>query len=280
MSGRADIAVSQAPKSVVGGRSYRLSDGEKDQHARDGYVLRRRVFDKAECAAIAEACEKVVQQLLAARPTEKQTVGSYVFESKRELGCILKWEKDAPNVVQGASSFAHLHERLQECGRDPRLVDPCKDLTLADEICLFTEKLTMKRAREGGHIVLHQDYPYWAPQTPIAHRIVTALIYLDDATIENGCLEVAPSSHVEGVRSQKNETGFGSLEMDEAKFDLKRLIPVEAEAGSVVFFDAFLVHRSLNNRGNTDRRALLYSYQPAGYPHMRQINEHLAKKTD
>jgi hypothetical protein len=279
VSEHANIAVSRGP-GPGGAASYRLSEAEQKTLSSEGYVLRRRVFDRGECQEIAEACESVVQMLLKARPTEKQSVGSYVFESKRELGCILKWEKDAPDVVQGASSFAHLSETLQRYGLDPRVVDPCKDLVGSDEITLFTEKLTMKRAREGGHIVLHQDFPYWAPQTPIAHRIVTALIYLDDATIENGCLEVAPSSHTEGVRPMKATEGFGALEMDQSKFDLKRLIPVEAEAGSVVFFDALLVHRSLNNRSNADRRALLYSYQPAGYPHMREINAYLAAKSE
>ena len=40
----------------------------------------------------------------------------------------------------------------------------------------------------------------------------------------------------------------------------------------MAFFGAFLVHRSLPNRSEVDRRALLYSYQPAGYPHVRDIN--------
>ena len=40
-------------------------------------------------------------------------------------------------------------------------------------------------------------------------------------------------------------------------------------AGDVVFFGAFLVHRSLPNRSGSDRRALLYSFQPGGFPHAR-----------
>ena len=45
---------------------------------------------------------------------------------------------------------------------------------------------------------------------------------------------------------------------------MSRLQPLEVKAGAVVFFGAFLVHRSLPNRSDVDRRALLYSYQPAG----------------
>jgi ectoine hydroxylase-related dioxygenase (phytanoyl-CoA dioxygenase family) len=114
--------------------------------------------------------------------------------------------------------------------------------------------------------------------TPIANRVCTALIYLDDATVENGCLEVVPGSHKEGLPTRKDVEGFGSREIDLAKYDLKRLVPVEAKAGSVVFFGGFLVHRSLPNKSDTDRRALLYSYQPAGHPHGLELNRLLNAK--
>jgi ectoine hydroxylase-related dioxygenase (phytanoyl-CoA dioxygenase family) len=93
------------------------------------------------------------------------------------------------------------------------------------------------------------------------------MIFLDDATRENGCLEAAPGSHLEGVQKMRDVEGFGALEMDASLFDHNRLVPLEVKAGSVVWFGAFLVHRSLPNTSNDDRRALLYSYQPAGRTH-------------
>ena len=97
---------------------------------------------------------------------------------------------------------------------------------------LFTEKLNVKRARHGGPIVLHQDFPYWEPLTPVASRIATAMVFLDDATIDNGCLEVAPGTHKVGKWPQRTDAdGFGSLEMDPAAFDLGRLQPLEVPAG-------------------------------------------------
>ena len=142
---------------------------------------------------------------------------------------------------------------------------------------MFTEKLNVKRARHGGPIVLHQDFPYWERMTPIAHRISTAMLFLDDATVENGCLEVAPGSHLVGKRQRRSADGFGANEMDPDAFDMNRLKALEVKAGSVAYFGAFLVHRSLPNRSGVDRRALLYSYQPEGHPHGRDINGLLRK---
>lgn len=258
---------------------FRLTPHERNRLNEDGYVVREGVFGKDECAAMADAVETLERDLLAAKRGTKHSVGSYMFEVQRELGSIVKWEPDHPDVVQAVEPFAHISKPLDRWARDPRLWNPSKDVVGQDDIALFTEKITMKRARTGGSIVLHQDYPYWRPMTKVCHKIMTALIYLDDATVENGCLEVAPGSHRDGMcRNTKTVEGFGSNEMDEALFDAASLIPVEARAGTVVFFGAFLVHRSRHNRSDADRRTLLYSYQPGGYPNSLEITRLLAKK--
>lgn len=252
-------------------QTFRLEGDELARLDRDGFVVREAVFDAAECAAIAEDCEALLRRLEAARHNQKHVVGSYMFEMLRDEDTVIKWEPDAPEVVQGIEPFAHLSEPLRQWGLDPRLVDPCQAIVGQEDICLFTEKLNVKRAHHGGPIILHQDFPYWEPQTPIASRIATAMVFLDDATRENGCLEAAPGSHKAGKHRQRDVEGFGSLEMDTEAFDMNRLEALELKAGAVVFFGAFLVHRSLPNRSAGDRRALLYSYQPQGEPHTLEL---------
>ena len=252
---------------------FTMDARERESLARDGYVIRESVFSRAECAQIAEDCEAMVSDLEAAKRNEKLRVGSYMFETNFDLATVVKWEPFAPEVVQGVEPFAHFCEPLRDWGLDDRLVDPCKSIVGQDDLVLFTEKLNVKRAQHGGAIVLHQDFPYWENMTPIAHRVATAMIFIDDATIENGCLEVAAGTHKVGKhRQKKNTDGFGSLEMDDETFDLGRLKPLEVPAGTVAFFGAFLVHRSLPNRSAGDRRALLYSYQPKGHPHALELH--------
>ncbi len=111
----------------------------------------------------------------------------------------------------------------------------------------------------------------YTDENPVAHRVATAMVFIDDATRQNGCLEAAPGSHKEGVLPMRAVEGFGAREMDTDHFDHHRLVALEVSAGSVVFFGSFLVHRSLPNRSTFDRRALLYSYQPAGYPHEYEL---------
>jgi ectoine hydroxylase-related dioxygenase (phytanoyl-CoA dioxygenase family) len=252
-------------------QSYRLDASERRELDERGFVLRRSVFDARELAEICAACEALVQRLLAEKRHRKLSVGSYNFELQRDLGTVVKWEPGDLDVVQGVEPFAHLSDELNRWAHDPRILDPCKDVVGTDEAILFTEKLNLKRAHKGGPIVLHQDFPYWKDLTPIANQIATAMVFLDDATIERGCLEVVPGSHREGLQQRRAVEGFGSLEIDPERYDTSRLVALEVSAGAVAFFGPFLVHRSLPNQSGDDRRALLYSYQPTGNPHLREL---------
>ena len=73
--------------------------------------------------------------------------------------------------------------------------------------------------------------------------MATATIYLDDTTLDNGCLEVVPGSHRAGRHPTRTDTDvFGNLEMDPAANAHLERVPVELPAGSVVLFGAFLAH--------------------------------------
>ncbi len=260
--------------------SFEMTAAEREACLRDGYVVRERVFGGRECAAIARDCEQLMADLTAMQSGNVIRTGTFIFEQRPDLETTIKWEREAEGLIRGIEPFAHLSENLTAWGLDPRLTDPCKTICSADEVVLFTEKLNLKRAQRGGYIQLHQDFPYWEPFAPMASRVATAMIFLDDATRENGCLEVAPGSHLAGKRPQRTDTsGFDTLQMDPAQFDTSTLVPLEVPAGSVAFFGAFLVHSSGPNTTDGDRRALLYSYQPAGNPHGRELLRVIREKT-
>ena len=106
----------------------------------------------------------------------------------------------------------------------------------------------------------HQDEIY----IPTRDRsLVGAWIAVDDATIENGCLWVIPGSHKSGYLYSQHEHGNPD-EFDFAPesfgFDESLEVPVEVEAGALVFFNGYLLHRSRKNRGDVFRRVLVNHY--------------------
>jgi phytanoyl-CoA hydroxylase len=106
----------------------------------------------------------------------------------------------------------------------------------------------------------HQDERF----IPTRDRsLIGVWIALDDATVANGCLEVIPGSHRAGYIHPFRPHGRpGEFDpTDEAYgFDDSDTVMVEVSAGSVVFFNGYLLHRSQRNRSDGYRRALVNHY--------------------
>ena len=256
-------------KSIsTGSDLFRLSEPERARLDSDGYLVREQVFTPVEVAEIIAACEALVDELARGRRGWRLQAGSYVFDPDFEHEAIIKWEGDT-DVVHGVEPVAHLSPPLRRWAHDPRLVGPIVDLVGDEQPTLFTEKLNLKRPHVGGANPPHQDYPYWVDSAEVAADLATAMVLLDDSTVANGCLRVAPGSHRNGVWStRKDGDEFLANEIDMQAYPDTELVPVELRAGSVVMFGPFLVHQSLPNRSDQPRRALLFSYQPGGRHHM------------
>ncbi len=103
-----------------------------------------------------------------------------------------------------------------------------------------------------------------------AHEIVTAMLFIDDASGNNGALRALPGSQVGGPfpRDREEPTRFLA---DWRKIDESREVLIEAPAGSVLFFPALLLHRSQPNLSDRQRRAILLSFQPVGRPRQEAL---------
>jgi len=126
--------------------------------------------------------------------------------------------------------------------------------------------LFIKSAGKPGQ-AWHQDEDY----IPTRDRsLAGAWIAMDPATVENGCLWVIPGSHKRGVlypqyphKDPRYDCAPGSYDFP---YDETRdAVPVEVPAGAIVFFNGYLLHRSLPNRApeGTYRRVLVNHYMSA-----------------
>ena len=146
----------------------------------------------------------------------------------------------------------------------PRIVVPCAQI-LGRGVRLLHDQLFYKQAREGGSVTWHQDYSYWTYSQPMAH--VSCFVALDEATIENGCLQYVPGSHrwdllpitgafsegqgIEGVLNEGQKRAFEP-------------VPIELEAGAAVFHHPLTVHGSGPNLSGRPRRATVVNVMADG----------------
>ncbi len=160
--------------------------------------------------------------------------------------------------------FPHkISEKMYEQLAHPVIVDVLTHIIGPDVKCMQS-MLFIKASGKPGQ-AWHQDEDF----IPTRDRSLTgAWIALDDATTENGCLWVIPGSQRPGVLwpQQIQEDSRFDCTMESHGFPYKDedAIPVEVKAGSIVFFNGYLLHRSLPNRTvGGYRRALVNHYMNA-----------------
>lgn len=244
-----------------------LSPDERRRWQRDGFFTRERVFSAAELEELRAAGEAVVAQARAAAAREGE---SYRIDGNRyhEAGGVTIQYEHAPGsrTVRVIEPFHHLDPRFDRLIDDPRIVAPMRELVGSERVSLFTDKINLKRPREGSRFRWHQDSPYWTHACGHVDQLPNVMVTLDDASEENGCFRVVAGSHTEGcLPGLEGDGTLGPLFTDPAYFDESREVLVEVPAGSLVFFSPHTVHGSRPNRSERRRRALVLTYQPGGF---------------
>lgn len=245
----------------------RLDPEERRAWEEDGFFLRYGAFAADEVADLRAAAERVVAIGLAAAAVPE---GDYRIDGNRYLeaaGSTIQLEHGPDSTtVRVMEPFHHLDPRFDAVLDDPRLVEPMRDLVGEERLALFTDKLNLKRPREGSAFRWHQDSPYWVFDCPHVDRLVNVMVLLDDASPRNGCLYVVRGTHRRGILPGLEGQGtLGPLFTDPACFDERLAVAAEGTAGSLLFFHPHTVHGSRPNLSDAPRRAFLFTYQPAGH---------------
>lgn len=246
----------------------RLTAAEQRAWQEEGYFVRVAVLSRDEVEALGAAAERVAAHAAAAGRGAR---GGYAIDGNRyqpAAGALLQYEHDpGSQTLRVIEPFHHLDPAFEALIDDPRIVEPMRDLVGSERVALWTDKLNLKRPREGSRFRWHQDSPYWAHVSPHLDRLPNVMVVLDAASVANGCFRVVRGSHLRGMLPGLPGDGvLGPLFTDPRHFDAAAQVPIEAPAGSLVFFSPHAVHGSEPNHSALPRRAAVLTYQPAGHP--------------
>ncbi len=264
------MAIEIHARSESGTAGFALQRDERRAWEEDGFFARSAVFSPAEIELLRRAAEHVVAQAARAvgRSGERYAIDGHVYVEVPELGSgttVQLEHRTGSSTIRVVEPFHTLHPAFEALVDDPRIVDPMKELVGSEQIALFTDKLNLKRPREGSGFDWHQDSPYWGHFCDHLDRLPNVLLALDDADETNGCFRVVRGSHTRGCLPGRHGEGvLGPLFTHPSCFDVTRQIPLRVPAGSLVFFSPHTVHGSEPNASQRARRALVLTYQPGG----------------
>jgi len=218
-----------------------LSITEKSDFERDGFIIKRNFFSQEEI------------NLLYSLATD-ESVTSHAFDLKDTNGNRTKltlW------FTPGDDSFGLM-------SRSERMVKAVEMLLGNEgEVCHFHSKVMQKEPKKGGAWEWHQDYGYWYKNGFLyPEAMISVMVALTDANIENGCLQVLKGTH----KMQRFEHSFvGEQQGADPDFVAEaeknsELVYVELKAGDTLFFHSNILHRSDANLSDKPRWSVISAY--------------------
>ncbi len=225
---------------------------QKLLYQKDGYLIEKGLFSKEEIDLLMEVATD-------------ESVVSNAFDLNDQNG---KKTKLTLWFTPGEDSFGLM-------SRSKRIVEQVQNLLGEGEVCHFHSKIMQKEPRIGGAWEWHQDYGYWYKNGFLyPEAMISVMVALTDATIENGCLQILKGTH----KMQRFEHLFAG-EQQGADMDfvhqaekVAELVYCELKAGDVLFFHSNILHRSAANLSDYPRWSVISAYNLAYNKPFREKN--------
>lgn len=120
--------------------------------------------------------------------------------------------------------------------------------------------MVRKAPHDEESLPYHQDEAFWDPN--FDYQSLGVWMALDTATVENGCMSLAPGTHLEGVREHrlgKGDPAVTYIELTDPPLD--RVVPHPIPVGGASFHHCRTIHGSGPNHSNRHRRAYINEWQ-------------------
>ena len=210
-----------------------LTKEQIDQFKKDGYLIIKSGFNQEDASKIESWSTQIANM-----PEESGKQWIYHEESK------LNPKKKLINRIENISPFHDGFAALTNA-----LAKPVTQL-LGEEAVLFKEKINFKMPGGDG-FKPHQDSQ--AGWEDYAKFFISVMVCIDEATIENGCLQMVSGFQNKGLfREWEPLTDEDMANME--------FIHCPTQPGDIVFFDCYTPHASEPNMTNTTRRLYFATY--------------------
>jgi ectoine hydroxylase-related dioxygenase (phytanoyl-CoA dioxygenase family) len=141
--------------------------------------------------------------------------------------------------------------------RSPQLRGPLSSL-LGPNVFVVLNRHNHATTNRAGDIAyrLHRDIVQWS------RPIVTAIVYLDEATVATGCTHIVPGSHLAAFAGMAPDGGGGNWADDHDEYEAfhAQAVPVPMPAGGILLFEGLLFHSVGVNTTADTRLSMTFAF--------------------
>lgn len=192
-------------------------------------------------------------------PEELAELTRITDEAEDEAIAELKRQADERFLISenGAITFAGQLVRqkpeIRPFVKNKKILGICLDL-IGPNVRMYHDQAVYKMTEKRRRFPWHQDngYLFVEPQ-----HYLTCWIALTDATIDNGCPQVAPGLHKDGTLAHYYVETLGYECFEEPPTEP---LVAEVKAGGAVFFSSLTPHLTGPNFTNSTRKAYIVQY--------------------
>lgn len=232
-----------------------LTREQVDQFWRDGYIVADDAVTDAQLAAMRADIETWVED---SRPHTKP-FGPPTIDGRPRFDMGAEHSATQP-ALRRVNNPSDLYPAYDDAMRNSAMTDMVADL-IGPNVKFHHCKINLKLPGSRTEVGYHQDFAY-TPHTN--DDIVTALLLLDDMTLENGCLMGVPGSHRGPMHTLFDGDTFTGTMQDDVVTDMRaKQQPITGKAGSVCLMHTMLAHGSEANRSNRHRPLYICVYTAA-----------------
>lgn len=157
-------------------------------YRRDGFLVVREAFSRD---VVKTACDAIAH--LIARGENAPYILEYESASPDVSTSSAQQRADAVRKLQG---FVNYEPRLHAIANSPQLLRIVSEF-IGEPAMLFQDLALLKPPRVGREKPWHQDKAFF--DLPLETPVVGVWIALDEATVENGCMQMLAGGHKNGV---------------------------------------------------------------------------------
>lgn len=219
-----------------------LTEEQRSDYERDGYIVVRNLFSEEEIGLLGKA---------ARNDNEMDKSSSERDDGEGNAVRLALWNHPGDGIYGMFARCRKMVNRVEEI--------------LREEVYHYHSKMILKDAKVGGAWAWHQDYGYWYQNGVLSPNLCSVMIAVDQATIENGCMQVIKGSHKLGRINHilsGDQAGADMERVEEAKKRLD-LVHVTMEPGDALFFHSNTLHASDANESDHPRWAMICCYNAA-----------------
>jgi phytanoyl-CoA hydroxylase len=225
-----------------------LTQAQVDFFNENGYLRVEQVFPPAELAQLSQDLNYIIDTFADWGAAWK---GDWLKEYMKDE------EAGKKAVLVALHELHHYAASWMRGLTKPQLAEAVGALLGSESVELHHSTLHAKKPGTGQPFPMHQDVPFYPHSDG---RYLDALVHLDDATEENGCIKFLAGSHKLGPLEHISGPDI-TPHLPTSQYPLADAVSVPAKAGDVVFFHLWTVHGSNVNRTKHWRRLVRVGFR-------------------